>query len=114
MLKKWVWGVLGVVFLCSQFLEAHAATNEEEGEKFFMSRARWAANLTCTKRNQPKKFQRCYDQQMAAAKRIVKYTKSGNSEKRFNKTMKCLQAVQVLPKKQRLGGLTWVEKCIRK
>ena len=85
--------------------------DEKKHEAFFMSRARYAAHVTCA-RGKKANYENCYDAQMRAANRIVAKLKANRSEKLLNKTLECLQTVQVLPIRLRKRGLLWVENCM--
>jgi hypothetical protein len=100
------------VVLCA-VSSLQAMGSDRNHEEYFMSRARYAANVVCTKKPQKNNFKSCYGLQMGAAKRIVARNRSAQSERMLKKTMECLQTVQMLPVKLRRKGLLWVENCIR-
>ncbi len=100
-----------VVFCGLSSVQAQASG--KNNEEYFMSRARYAANIVCTKSKAQSGYDACFERQMRAAKRIVARNKKVNSERFLKKTMECLQTVSVLPVKLRRKGLLWVETCIR-
>ncbi|MGI9484197.1 MAG: hypothetical protein ACR2OR_17765 [Hyphomicrobiales bacterium] len=117
MRRKWVrrYGIFSAICATYLILMVPGAeillANEKKHEEFFMSRARYAAHAACS-RGKKANYQTCHDAQMQAARRIVGRLKAKKSEKLLNKTIECLQTVQVLPIKLRKRGLLWVEKCI--
>ncbi|MEM7425092.1 MAG: hypothetical protein AAF441_03285 [Pseudomonadota bacterium] len=95
------------------FTSTAEAKNPKRSEAYFMTRAERAAKIVCSKQRTPKKVSNCRNQQLAAARRIVRYIRRGNKERRLKKTLGCLQKVQVLPARLRRRGMLWVERCAK-